>query len=92
MTTAEIMEALTLTDENIEELMALKDEELAQVGTHELEAVGREYDKARGQGAFRALPLFDKLRFLFQAAAHSGYAEALHDVQRAQGLSMRAEA
>ena len=86
METAEIMEALTLTDENVLELMEIKDNELADgdAGIEAIIEIARLYDETRGQGAFGALKPWEKLLRLYQLSYRAGYAEALLTVQQNQ--------
>ena len=94
METAEIMEALTLTDENVQELMEMKDKALANSDAV-IEAICEIielYDKMRGPGAFHALKPWEKLLTMYQLTYRAGYAEALLDVQIIQKLTNQAGA
>lgn len=94
METAEIMEALTLTDENVQELMEMKDKALADsdAGIEAISEIIELYDKMRGPGAFHALKPWEKLLTMYQLTYRAGYAEALLDVQIIQKLTNQAGA
>lgn len=94
MKTAEIMEALTLTDENVKELMEMKDGELADcdAGIEAITEIISLYDKMRGKGAFGSLKPWEKLLRMYQLTYRAGYAEALLTVQQIQKTTKQAGA
>lgn len=83
-------EALILTAENREEMKEIME---GKLGNDEEISVAlvqtfAEYDRLRGEGAFRELPLYGKLLFIYRHAMIKGYVWALMDVQTLQELEL----
>lgn len=89
----EIIQALYLTDEDMQTLEEGEEQRLAD-SKAVVEAIintGAAYDQTRGEGAFRALKPWEKMVFLFQTAALNGYHRALQEVREAQDFELTGE-
>ena len=79
---------MTVTDSNVTEMQDIFASKLADSN----EVLGlmmqacEEYDKIYSAGAFKALPMIDKLLFIYRYAMINGYVCALTDVQTVQRL------
>lgn len=90
MTAEQMRKALVVTPENAKELTEMfSDLVTPQLSDMYLQAVAN-YDKEKGEGAFKALRFYDKLSFTFWYALMLGYERALKDVQEAQQMELAA--
>lgn len=86
----QIVEALTLTDENIKEFQEIYEERLADwQGVYSIITASFDnYDSNLGAGSIRSRPLYEKLACIARYALLNGYVAALHDVQEVQQLGL----
>ena len=90
MTQQQIIEALTLTEENVNEFKEIFEERLADQSSVEevlMRSFGN-YDQCEGEGGFKSLNLFDKLIWITRYAMFNGYVRALYDVKEVQKLEL----